>query len=88
MGTEGIRIHLLTDEDWDQLPPLFAAAVHRVQPFASLTDGVRLQAAQECLRGTKEGQEGPLIPPASLVAMRRIRRSPRRHTADNARTQR
>ena len=72
MGTEEeLRIHLLTDEDWDQLPPLFAAAFHRVQPFASLTDGVRLQAAQECLRGTKEGTEGPLIPPASLVAMRK-----------------
>ena len=68
---EELRIRLLADEDWDQLPPLFTAAFHRVQPFASLTDQVRLQAAQECLRGTKEGAEGPLMAPASLVAVRK-----------------
>ena len=61
-------VRRLVDEDWRQLPPLFAAAFHRVQPFASLADEVRLEAAGECLRRTKEGTEGPLIAEANLVA--------------------
>ena len=65
---EEVVIRLLTDEDWDRLPPVFAAAFHRVQPFASLTNEVRLQAADECLQRTKEGAERPLIPQAIFIA--------------------
>ena len=65
---EEIVIRLLTKEDWQRLPPVFAAAFHRVQPFAGLTDEVRLQAARACLQKTKEGEEGPLIAEACLVA--------------------
>lgn len=72
MGTqEELHIRLLAEEDWYQLPPLFAAAFHRVQPFASLADEARLLAAEECLRETKEGANGPLVPQASLVAVRK-----------------
>jgi GNAT superfamily N-acetyltransferase len=59
---------LLTDADWERLPPLFAIAFQRVQPFARLVDEVRLQAAEDCLRQTKEGAEGPSIAQASFVA--------------------
>jgi len=65
---EDTVIRPLVDEDWQQLPSLFSAAFHRVQPFASLVDKTRLEAARECLRQTKEGTEGPLIAEASLVA--------------------
>jgi len=61
-------VRRLVDEDWQQLPPLFAAAFHRVQPFASLADEVRLEASQECLHHTKEDADGPLIAEANLVA--------------------
>jgi hypothetical protein len=67
---EALAIRPLADEDWDRLPPLFAAAFHRVQPFASLADAARLRAAQECLQETRKGAEGPLVLQASLVAVR------------------
>ena len=63
-----IAIRALTDEDWQSLPPLFVAAFYRVQPFAGLSDEVRLQAAQACLERTRNGEEGPLIAEASCVA--------------------
>ena len=38
---EKLTIRPLQDADWQRLPELFAAAFHRVQPFASLTDDTR-----------------------------------------------
>lgn len=67
---EEVAVRPLAAEEWDQLPPLFAAAFRRVQPFASLPDKVRLEAAQECLRNTRAGGEGPVISATSLVAVR------------------
>src|SRR5271157_1650409 len=46
-------IRTLQDADWKSLPKLFAAAFHRVQPFASLTDDYRLAAAEDCLGRTR-----------------------------------
>jgi GNAT superfamily N-acetyltransferase len=60
----------LRDADWQRLPKLFAAAFHRVQPFASLTDDDRLTAAEDCLARTREAGEGPLVGEACLVAAR------------------
>jgi GNAT superfamily N-acetyltransferase len=60
----------LQDADGQQLPRLFAAAFHRVQPFASLTDGDRLAAAEDCLGHTQRAGEGPLVGEACLVAVR------------------
>lgn len=67
---EEVAIRPLADGDWQQLPRVFAAAFYRVQPFASLTDEVSLEAAQACLEATREGSEGPLIGEACLVAAR------------------
>jgi len=65
-----VAIRPLQDADWQQLPRLFAAAFHRVQPFASLTDDDRLAAAEDCLGHTREGGDGPVIDEACLVAAR------------------
>jgi GNAT superfamily N-acetyltransferase len=65
-----VVVRPLQDADWQQLPGLFAAAFHRVQPFASLTDGERLAAAEDCLGHTRGSGEGPLVCEACLVATR------------------
>ena len=44
-------------------------AFHRVQPFAILGEEDRLKAAGECLQHTRQGGDGPLIGPASFVAV-------------------
>ena len=41
----------------------------RIQPFASLSDPQRLEAARQCLRFTRDGGDGPLIEPACFVAV-------------------
>jgi hypothetical protein len=59
----------LEEHDWPRLPRLFAGAFHRVQPFASLSDRRRLEAARSCLKFTREGGDGPLIRPACHLAL-------------------
>ena len=65
-----LSIRPLQDGDWPQLPRVFAAAFHRVQPFASLTDDDRLAAAEDCLGYTHGSGEGPLVDEACMVAVR------------------
>jgi len=67
---EPVRIRPLVDADWTHLPSLFAAAFHRVEPFKGLGDDRRLEAARDCLEHTRSGGDGPLIPPACVVADR------------------
>jgi len=64
-----VRIRPLEAADWDGLDTLFAGSFHRVQPFASLSDAQRLEAARGCLRFTRDGGDGPLIEPACFVAV-------------------
>jgi hypothetical protein len=54
--------------DWHRLSRVFAGAFHRVQPFASLCDRRRLEAARACLKYAREGGDGPVIGAASHVA--------------------
>jgi hypothetical protein len=63
-----VRLRPLAADDWERLSPVFAGAFHRVQPFASLNDEDRAEAARTCLRLTREGNDGPLIEPACFVA--------------------
>jgi hypothetical protein len=71
----GIDVHgpvtfrALRDDDWPRLSRVFAASFHRVQPFASLSDRRRLEAARACLKHTREGHDGPIIRPACHVAV-------------------
>jgi GNAT superfamily N-acetyltransferase len=58
-----------TADDWPGLLPLFTKAFRGVQPFASLTDRRKHQAATACLKLTREGGDGPLIEQASHIAV-------------------
>jgi GNAT superfamily N-acetyltransferase len=66
---EPVSLRRLEAADWERLDTLFAGAFRRVQPFASLSDEQRLQAARDCLRFTRDGGDGPLIEPACLFAV-------------------
>jgi GNAT superfamily N-acetyltransferase len=54
-------------DDRDRLTPLFAGAFGRVQPFASLTDDERREAARDALDRTFRGDEGPWVAEASAA---------------------
>jgi GNAT superfamily N-acetyltransferase len=64
-----LEIRPLADEDWQELPEIFAAAFALIAPFATLDEGSRLQAARDCLEYTREGGDGPLVPMACQVAI-------------------
>ncbi len=66
----------LEDRDWPLLSRPFAGSFRRVQPFASLSDRRRLEAARDCLKFTREGGDGPIIQPACHVAWREGRQHP------------
>ena len=66
---ELVWIRPLEATDWDGLDVLFAGAFDRIQPFASLGDLQRLEAARQCLQFTRDGGDGPLIEPACFVAV-------------------
>jgi ribosomal protein S18 acetylase RimI-like enzyme len=65
-----MTIRRLAKEDWELLPPLLALAFHRVEPFASLDEDLRLQAAEDCLGRTRARAKRPLISEANCVAVR------------------
>ena len=67
-GEEDVTIRPLVDGDWVDLPEVFSAGFHRVQPFASLDDEPRRRAAARCLRYSRVGEDGPLVAPACFVA--------------------
>ncbi len=63
-----VRLRPFGPDDWEGLVPVFAAAFRGVQPFGSLDDGARREAARACLRRTADGGDGPWVEPASFVA--------------------
>jgi GNAT superfamily N-acetyltransferase len=65
---EAAGLRRLEAEDWEELVPLFAGAFRATQPFGSLDDATRLDAAGKCLERTRSGGDGPWIEPASFVA--------------------
>jgi ribosomal protein S18 acetylase RimI-like enzyme len=64
-----VRFRRLEDGDWPRLTRIFSDSFGRVQPFASLGDRRRLDAARDCLRFTRDGGDGPIIRPACYVAL-------------------
>jgi GNAT superfamily N-acetyltransferase len=68
LRTEAVAFRPMTEADWSAYPALFSRAFKRVQPFASLTDAERAEAASECLHQTQSGGDGPLILPACFTA--------------------
>jgi hypothetical protein len=73
---EPVTFRGLEDHDWPRLSRLFAGAFDRVQPFASLGERRRLEAARACLKFTRDGRDGPLIRPACHVALSRKHQRP------------
>jgi ribosomal protein S18 acetylase RimI-like enzyme len=65
---EPMTFRVVEDSDWEALPPLLAAAFHRVPPFATLGDEEAVTAARDCLEHTRTGGDGPLALPACIVA--------------------
>lgn len=64
-----VQIRRLEDQDWDNLPAVFASAFAHVSPFAYLDDEEQLAAARDCLDFTRSGGNGQMIPDATLVAV-------------------
>ena len=55
--------------DWERLASLFAGAFRTIQPFGSLDDTTRREAARQALERTRTGGDGPWIEQASFVAL-------------------
>ena len=70
---ETVCIRGFEDRDWPRLSRPFARAFDRVQPFASLSDRRRVDAARDCLKFTRAGGDGPVIVPACHVAISKER---------------
>jgi GNAT superfamily N-acetyltransferase len=64
-----VVVRPVVDDDWEELAHLFAAAFHRQQPFSSLADGPRKEAADKSLEQTRTGGDGPWLPQASFVGL-------------------
>jgi ribosomal protein S18 acetylase RimI-like enzyme len=55
-------------EDLPGMVEAFAAAFRGVPPFAALVEGTLTEAAQQCLRRTLDGGDGPWVQEASFLA--------------------
>ncbi len=58
----------LREDDWNDLPELFALCFRAIEPFAGLNAIGALHAGRMALLQTREGGDGPLIPAGCLVA--------------------
>jgi GNAT superfamily N-acetyltransferase len=63
-----VTIRSLEEQDWKVMAPAMANAFHRIPPFCSLTDSERIEAAEDCLKHTRRGGDGELLPGACTVA--------------------
>jgi GNAT superfamily N-acetyltransferase len=61
----------LVSSDWDVLPEVLAAAFRDSPPLGFLGIRRRRWAARDWLWSTRDGDEGPLVEPASVVAVDR-----------------
>jgi hypothetical protein len=68
---DDVPLRRLESSDWDDLASLFSSAFRGIQPFGSLGDDARRDAARKSLERTRTGGDGPLIEPASFVALDR-----------------
>lgn len=72
--SEDIEIHPVRPEELLELIPLFCGAFRNIQPYGSLDDLTREQAARHSLERTRTGGDGPLIEQASFMALDRTNR--------------
>jgi len=69
---ESLTIRPLHVADLAELEKVFAGAFARLQPFGSLEDPARLDAARRCLRKTVSGGDGPWLEEASFLALDKV----------------
>ena len=67
--SEEVPIRPIKPEGLAELIPLFCDAFRSIQPYGSLDDATREQAARSSLERTRTGDDGPCIPQASFVAL-------------------
>ena len=67
--SEEVAIRPIKPEELAELIPLFCDAFRSIQPYGSLDDATREQAARSSLERTRTGGDGPLIEQASFVAL-------------------
>lgn len=65
---EPVSLRRVKTEELSELTSLFTAAFSRVQPYGSLDETTRQEAARKSLARTQAGGDGPLIEPACFVA--------------------
>jgi GNAT superfamily N-acetyltransferase len=63
-----VAVEPVRAEEVPALAPVFAAAFHDIQPFGSLDDDTRMEAARQALERACGGGDGPWIQRASFVA--------------------
>jgi GNAT superfamily N-acetyltransferase len=68
-GPAATNLRPATVADLSELERVFAIAFERLQPFGSLEDDTRREAARHCLERTRNGGDGPWIEQASFVAV-------------------
>jgi hypothetical protein len=64
-----VKLRPAIASDFTDMIPLFAATFARIQPYGSLDEVTRRQAAEESLKRTYTGGDGPWIQRASFVAV-------------------
>ena len=67
-GGGDVAVRRIRAEDLPELEPVFAHTFSTIQPFGSLEDATRREAARQCLQRTRTGGDGPWIRRASFVA--------------------
>ena len=65
---ESVAVYPLKADELASLDRLFAEAFRSIQPYGSLDDKTRLEAACQALDRTRSGGDGPWIEQASFVA--------------------
>ncbi len=72
--SEDTEIRAARPEQLVELIPLFCGAFRCIQPYGSLDDQTREQAARSALERTRTGGDGPLVEQASFIALDRTKR--------------
>jgi GNAT superfamily N-acetyltransferase len=71
---DDVEVQPAKPEELLELAPLFCGAFRSIQPYGSLDDETREQAARHALERTRNGGDGPLIEQASFIALEKDKR--------------
>jgi GNAT superfamily N-acetyltransferase len=71
---DDVEVQPAKPEELLELVPLFGGAFRSIQPYGSLDDETREEAARHALERTRNGGDGPLIEQASFIALEKDKR--------------